>query len=294
MTLRRTRRAIDHFLSSLARPEKLVILNQAGRASPSDTRLCLFSHFDLRDHVSPYVFYHLERLRELGADIVFISTCASLPAPDLDRLKGLCIRVVLRKNLSLDFGSWKIGLGVGPELSRYDQLILANDSVYGPFFPLAPIFEKMNGQGCDFWGITSTTEIRPHIQSYFLVFSPRAFLSEAFKKFWEDFRYYRSKARIIENYELGFSMLAQKEKWKTGAYVESTQLRSQGPHINPTLHAWKELIEEWKCPFLKTEVLRLNRTASPDVREWAQILAKQSTYPIEQIREHLSCLPSKR
>jgi lipopolysaccharide biosynthesis protein len=38
-------------------------------------------------------------------------------------------------------------------------------------FPLDGIFDSTTVRDCDFWGITESTKIAPHLQSYFLVFS---------------------------------------------------------------------------------------------------------------------------
>ena len=38
---------------------------------------------------------------------------------------------------------------------------------------------------CDFWGITDSSEINYHLQSYFLVFKKNVIQSNTFKIFWD-------------------------------------------------------------------------------------------------------------
>ena len=49
-------------------------------------------------------------------------------------------------------------------------LVIANDSVYGPFGPLGPLLSRMDFGAADAWGMTETWQIRYHLQSYFVAF----------------------------------------------------------------------------------------------------------------------------
>jgi lipopolysaccharide biosynthesis protein len=197
--------------------------------------------------------------------------------------------VIQRKNISLDFGSWKLAWDFLKScfgwIDRYDQLILANDSVYGPFFPLVSIFFKMQSLNLDFWSLTSSFEKTYHLQSYFLVFEKAAFKSHALEEFWRKFIFYRSKPRVIREYELGLSHFAKKQRWKMGAWIEFDPDRHEG--VNSTLFSWDLLIEKEKFPFLKTEVLKLNRSKSERIQEWNTIISKSSNYPAHLIQNHL-------
>lgn len=283
------RRLVDTVLAYFINPQGLILQKWDGEASSRNLKeknLCLFAHFDEKNRISSYVVHHLKSLHELGSDIIFISTSKQLSPIEIAKILPFCIMVIRRKNITLDFGSWRVGLGEIKNLSEYNHLILANDSVYGPIFPLDEIFAKMNARNLGFWGITSTCEIRYHIQSYFLVFDRNTFESEAFCKFWKHFRFYRGKLRIIEEYEIGLSSLARDSHWQLGAYIEHSQITLRD--VNPTLFYWDRLIEEFRCPFLKTEVLRLNRAQSERIEEWDKIISSNSVYNTKAIWENIS------
>jgi lipopolysaccharide biosynthesis protein len=47
----------------------------------------------------------------------------------------MCGLILRRKNVGYDFGGFKDAIARIPDLGRLDSLLLANDSVYGPFHP---------------------------------------------------------------------------------------------------------------------------------------------------------------
>jgi lipopolysaccharide biosynthesis protein len=106
-------------------------------------------------------------------------------------------RVIKRPNEGYDFGAWKevITLFDKNKLQKYDNLVLVNNSCYGPFRDIASIISEMHRKECDFWGITefpyskdgSFIEaecIYRHLQSYFLVFKREMFTHRDFHDFW--------------------------------------------------------------------------------------------------------------
>jgi len=61
-------------------------------------RLVLFAHFDRDNRVRPYILYHLQALRDLGATIHFIST-SPLPEEELTKLRPHTDDILLRENI---------------------------------------------------------------------------------------------------------------------------------------------------------------------------------------------------
>lgn len=168
----------------------------------SPRRLILFAHFDSKNCVRPYILHHLEALKALG-EVWFISN-SPLPPSESERVKPYVGNVILRENTGLDFGMWKTALQ-SVNLESYDELLLTNSSIVGPSSPLGPIFERMNGTDCDFWGMTESWEMTHHLQSYFLVFRKPVIQSMAFAQFWEGVLPYTSRFNIVHSYELGLS-----------------------------------------------------------------------------------------
>lgn len=180
-------------------------------------RLCLFAHFDKDNIVDEYVLFYLRDIRKVADRIVFVST-SSLNAETISRLKDICDSVIIRKNEGYDFASWQTALQ-SETLQNFDELILCNDSVYGPFFPLEQVFGEMKGESCDFWGMTSNYDIAFHVQSYFLVFRKTILVSSVFQKFWDSMEIQQSKAKVIKLFEIGLSQTLLKAGFKASTYA---------------------------------------------------------------------------
>lgn len=163
----------------------------------------VFAHYDKNDIIDDYVIYYLSKLSEISSEIYFVST-ATLPLRELSKIKKICKKIILRDNVGYDFMSYKIGINE-IDLERFDNLILCNDSVYGPLYDLEKIFLEMEDSLCDFWGMTENYNVSYHLQSYFLVFKKRMFLSGSFRNFWDSVDILNSKKEIILKYEIGLT-----------------------------------------------------------------------------------------
>ena len=115
---------------------------------------CIFAHYDRDGIVDEYVLHYLKVLRQNVKQLIFVTT-AGLDAQSVNMVRALDIEVIERANEGYDFYSYKVGIEQ-LSLDQYDSLMLCNDSVYGPFDDLAPLFERMDESKCDFWGITES------------------------------------------------------------------------------------------------------------------------------------------
>jgi len=167
-------------------------------------RLVLFAHFDPEHRIRPYILHHLEALHALGGELVFI-TNSSLPPGELAKLPAWIHRTLQRENVGFDFSMWKEALQ-SVSFEEWDELLLTNSSIAGPFSSLQPLFDRMAGQECDFWGLTENQWPTPHLQSFFLLFRKSALGSKAFQEFWDHVLPYRNKYGTIFAYEVGLTI----------------------------------------------------------------------------------------
>lgn len=168
-------------------------------------RACVFAHFDKDDKVNEYVYYYLNELVGIVNKLIFV-TVSTISEEDSKKLKGLGIEVIQRENIGYDFYSYKTGIE-RLDLNQYDELIICNDSVFGPLYPLKSIFDQMGKKQCGFWGITDSNQIAYHVQSYFLVFNKSIISSILFNQFWNEVTILHDKFEIIRKYEVGLSQL---------------------------------------------------------------------------------------
>lgn len=273
-------------------------------------RLAVFVHFDKDGIVDPYVEFYLQSLKMVVETIVFVTT-SFLDDESRHKAKQYCYHVIERDNIGYDFMSYKRGLTVCP-LEEYDEVLICNDSVYGPFSPLDKLMEKMSMVECDYWGMTESFQFTHHLQSYFLLFKRKAFLSEAFVKFWNNVGVIESKADLIREYEIGLSVQLQqaglvqatafsiddekkearkkmftfifKGEIKKARNVKKRCHDGGGFACNQTLLFWDVLIRNNGMPFLKTAVLTHNAFGSKEVEAYQDFIPK--AYPLYLIHNH--------
>lgn len=165
-------------------------------------RLALFATFQPLPTPPSYLIAYLEALRRQDVAVVVVDTSPTpvqLPA----ELAPLVLR---RKNVGWDFASWLAGLHeVRGLMDATEELLLTNDSVFGPIFPLAETWENPRIQGADVWGITDSWSIGYHLQSYFLVFRKRALQSDAFWRYLEDYPFPAAKRQVVRDGEVGLT-----------------------------------------------------------------------------------------
>lgn len=276
--------------------------------------VCVFSHYDTNNNVATYVLQYLKTLKSCACDIVFVSTSDKLCNSQIDKLLEHCEVVIIRHNIGYDFGSYKCGIDYVGDFKNYNKLILANDSVYGPLYDLEPLIAFGEKNDLDVWGATDSYEISYHIQSYFLVYNNTVITSHSFKKFWNNVAYLSDdapdfKMKIIENYEIGGSSHFIAHGFKLGAlcnnnvttqYVTnnffSPSLAKSGshPHLNkninntanPTHFYWDIIIEKFRFPFIKRELLMIN-PLNINIEKWPALIQKTSSLHYSLIIEHL-------
>jgi lipopolysaccharide biosynthesis protein len=162
--------------------------------------------------------------------------------------------VVLRKpNLGYDFGSWSVALAELPAISAANRVILANDSMVGPFTSLDPILDTFEATAADVFGLTDTRQYFSHLQSYFLGFSGGILADEPLASFFADVRIEPTKWEVIRRYELGLSVRLRRECYVTTSAFRADEVVPYGE--NPVIKGWWKLLERG-YPFVKREIVR--------------------------------------
>lgn len=259
---------------------------------PNKTRTAIFAHFDKDNVIDDYVIYYLNALKKVAQKLIFVSDC-NLSAAETEKLIGVADEIIAKPHGEHDFGSYKRGFLFAQEnnlLNDTDELIFANDSCYGPFFQLEKVFEKMEQENCNFWGITQNNKFKirknffwktceiPHIQSYFFVLKKEVFSHPAFLNFIKSIKKEKNRNDVILKYEIGLSELLLQNNFVMKRFIEAYKDES-----SPFLHRAQELILNHGMPFLKCAIPR-GRYVGLEVDLAA--IAKVSDYPIEMIDKH--------
>jgi lipopolysaccharide biosynthesis protein len=266
------------------------------------------------------VHFYLQEIAKAGYTLIFVTSAPTLRPADLARLTPLCGLILRRKNVGFDFGNFKDAIARIPDLGRLDSLLLTNDSVYGPFHPLAPLIERMDPTAGDVWSMTDNWMWRFHLQTYFVLFRRRALDSDAFRRFWRDVRYLQAKTAVVTWCEFGLTramirgglrcralyphravahaMTEAHAASKGEDEIKLSQPRRRfvemvvdaidaGVPLNLTHFLWDFLILERGCPFVKRDLLQRNPSRVPGLQRWEAVIRSVSRYDTDLIARHL-------
>ncbi|MCI8927325.1 MAG: hypothetical protein HFI96_06355 [Lachnospiraceae bacterium] len=118
-------------------------------------RLVIFVFYDKDGIVDNYVRYYIKSLTEVADRFIIISN-SILDKKNRDLLMDYTQEVYVRGNQGFDMGAYKYALENIldlNEINTYDEIVLSNDTCYGPIVPFSYIFAKMETKAVDFWGI---------------------------------------------------------------------------------------------------------------------------------------------
>ncbi|SOB81130.1 Rhamnan synthesis protein F [Sphingomonas guangdongensis] len=252
----------------------MVVDDEAIRRAP---RLCFFAHYHPLGIVAEHVRLHLRALASAGFAVVVLST-ATMSDEAQAELAAECSLLIMRDNVGLDFEGW------GSAVRRFfpinaELLLFANDSVYAPVGDLTSFIANLTAVPADFYGAIESFEWGPHLQSWFLLFRPSAYRSEAFTElFASSIPADMSKLEIIKIYEVGLTgRLAAAGLTYHAAYSQARQgLLVKQDSLNAGHLLWRELIEGGELPFLKIQLLRDNPARIGNIAEWPAVVGARN------------------
>jgi rhamnosyltransferase len=143
----------------------------------------------------------VQSLIESGFEVLIIDTSQHCPGDSLGA--GLLLH---RLNFGLDFASWNAGLDfLGINTDSLDQLLLINDSCYGPFSKLSSLFEDIDRIEADVVSLTDGWFGGYHLQSNFILLKNEALKNSVFEVFFSTYGFPVLKSSIVREGEIGFS-----------------------------------------------------------------------------------------
>lgn len=160
-------------------------------------RLVVYVVYDRRGGVEDYVVHALRGMRGDAAHILAVVN-GSLDDDGRRKLEEVTDDVLVRSNSGYDIWGHKEGLEhIGERIAEFDEVLLTNDTWFGPVRPYAPVFARMAAQEVHFWGLTDHEweplnrftgqgELPYHLQSFWIAVRREMFLSEAWRSYWRD------------------------------------------------------------------------------------------------------------
>lgn len=245
-----------------------------------------------------YIFYFLDGIK-LVVDKMVIVVNGIINDVYLERFYKYTNTIISRENFGFDAGAYKDALCkyIGwDNVCKFDELLLVNDTFYGPIYSIEDIFVKMEEIDTDYWGLTKSPKgvlkdgyaYDAHIQSYFLVFRKCVFSDSRFMEFWEKMSYPESFLEAVRSFELECNKLLSGCGWKGVALSDLYGLKlPEKVNCNPYMSYSYELIHDAKIPVLKCKSLDLRFPGFSNAFKAFKYMEYQGNYDVGLIKKHL-------
>lgn len=268
-------------------------------------RYGIFVFFDKEGIVDDYVIYFLKELKK-NLNRLLVICNGNINREGEKILTELSDEYIERENKGFDVTAYKLGLQLHGQkfLGDYDEVVICNATVFGPFYPFVNMFNTMDEKDIDFWGMSlfsgapfdpfGTIEygyIPKHIQSYFMVFRKSLHQSVVFWKFFENLSKIRNYYEAIGYFEAVFTKKMEEAGFYYSTYLEAPELDGYTYDILRDFPLY--LIKEKYCPVLKRRSFfheyrdSLERSAGEAAKDILEYIEEHIDYDVDMIWANL-------
>ncbi|MCR4655908.1 MAG: rhamnan synthesis F family protein [Lachnospiraceae bacterium] len=259
-------------------------------------RLGVFVIYDANGIIDEYIPYLLSDIIQ-NLDRLVIVCNGSIDDSGMEVLSKYSNEIIIRENEGFDGGAYKYVLTEyirRNNADEFDDIVLFNDTFYGPFYPFSEVFSYMDDKSCDFWGLSmhgcfyAYNQINSkHVQSFFLVIRHSVTASDSFWDFWKEMQTATNIDKAVINYEISLSKNLIEAGFVPGAYLQMECYLTDNPERNMDYCQLKagECIAGHGFPILKRKSF-LNQEGIEDNHELKtaiRYIYNTYDYPIDYI-----------
>ena len=226
-------------------------------------RIGIYLFYDSQGIVDGYVDYFLDYFT-IAVDKLVVVCNGQVKEQGSKVFQKYTSDIISRENEGYDVWGYKAGLDyIGwNNLINYDEVVIANNTMIGPFYPLTEMFADMSQKDLDFWGITRHYEfdydflghneygyLPEHIQSFFMCFRKSLVQSVKFQKYWDKMPEINDYNQAVGIFETAFTKKFSDYGFTWDTYVDTSDIEnlSYFPLMDYPLY----LIKEKRCPIVK-------------------------------------------
>ena len=214
------------------------------------------------------------------------------------KLEPVSDEILVRENVGFDIWAHREALEhVGEGIAEFDEVVLTNDTWFGPVRPFGPVFEAMDAREVHFWGMTDHAREEPnpftgkgvlpyHLQSFWIAVRREMFLSEVWREYWRDLPAMPSYFDAVLKHEAVFT-----ERFADAGFTHTAAYPcADFDTKNPSLLNAEDLLDHG-CPVVKRRVFfqsppYLDHFAV--VGRWVLEKMAASGYPVEMALANLA------
>ncbi len=268
-------------------------------------RCAIFVFYDKDGIVDKYIPVFLNGIKEVVSRLIIVCN-GDVCDRGMEIFKDITDEVCIRPNEGYDITAYKYGLEYisYERLADYDEVLLMNSTMFGPIYPFSEMFEKMDAEDVDFWGMTNFHEvpydpfgtieygyIPRHIQSFFMVFRRSLCESGDFISYWKNLPVINNYNEAVGYFETVFTKKFSDMGYKWTVYAGSDEL--EGYTYDPLRDYPRYMIENKRCPVMKKRSFfhdygeALSRSGGEAVKEVFNYLEHCTDYDTDMIWEAL-------
>jgi len=193
-------------------------------AATNRKRVAVFVSYSGDGLLKPQVLPYLAGLKDVTEAIVVV--CANdLAAGEREKLTNFSDYIISGRHGEYGLAGYRCGIANARSHGLLDDasdLILCDDSCYGPVDSFVPMINKMEARELDFWGATDSLKNEHHVQSYWMVLSRKVFSSELFRNIMHTVKKKENTLSSAVKDEVNLTKNLVQAGFKAGAFVENT------------------------------------------------------------------------
>lgn len=241
-------------------------------------RLAILSVFDPEGIIDRCLLYYARFLLDVADELLLVVN-GKVRDDDLLELRKLTEKIIIRENKGYDVGGYKAAAEyLGMEYClQFDEIILSNDTNFGPFISFADIFRTMEEKSVDFWGMNYEDRgLFGFLDAYFLVFRKNT-IKELCEFLYTIASDELSKAEVVHAFEIGLfqNMIRKKYSYAAYTFCEDLNLYS-APNF---------ALRECNLPLMKKRCFEKSWYIEDNCLDCLQYIKKHYDYDINLILE---------
>lgn len=253
-------------------------------------RMAIYALHDPDGVLDAYRSHCLRSLRSVADGIVAVVN-GQLTCESHEMLESIVDLVIIRENGKGEMEAWYEGMAkVGWEaLGAYQELMLLDDSFFGPVFPLQEMIHAMETSDTDLYGTMWAGREWGGVVCGGIVIRQKLLHANAFRRYWQRIPKVISEKRMVDLTD--FCRYVTRKGFRIGAY-QGKRLISYVPE--PHIQCVRRLIAEERIPFTDIRPFcenELDRMLSVgygrEPRDSLDYLQKHTTYQVNWIWDYI-------
>lgn len=268
-----------------------------GNAEVNTGRTVLLASYSNDGYIDDSLIYLIKGLKEIADNIVLFAD-SPVFEEELDKLDGLVTYAGYERHGAYDFGSYRRGLDYLRkngylEEGITDELIMMNDSCYGPVYPFSESIDKMKNEDWDFWGYVGNWSVSFHLCSFFYVFNRKIIESRLLDEFMCRVDGEVDRSTAISEFEIKLTEVLSGQGMKAKAFVADGEERGIN-HRNILT-----LLRDYRVPLIKKRslngdakesivgALKIIERDNPELYSHIKLTPVNTTHDLPVLEDHV-------